>query len=116
MTAAGLRETFKAATLARDADAIAALLADDVVLRSPVVPFPFEGRAAVTAIYRAVLARFEELELLTEVGEESGAQAMRFRARILGRPLETAVFLTERDGRIVEVALFARPLAGAAAI
>ena len=44
---------FRAAVEARDIDAALALLAEDVVFRSPVVFAPYRGREAVAPILRA---------------------------------------------------------------
>jgi ketosteroid isomerase-like protein len=44
---------FRVAVEARDIDAALALLAEDVVFRSPVVFAPYQGREAVAPILRA---------------------------------------------------------------
>jgi hypothetical protein len=117
MTAAETRAALRDATLATDHAAIVALLGDDPILRSPVVRFPFQGREAVSDVYRAVLDAFEDFELISELGEEQGPQMLRFRAHVLGREAHTvAVMDTDAAGRIGEVTIFVRPLAAVAAV
>ncbi len=50
---------FRAAVEARDLDAVAASLAEDVVFYSPVAFAPYTGRALVTAILRRVIVVLE---------------------------------------------------------
>jgi hypothetical protein len=117
MTAAETRAALRDATLAGDLAGIEALLGDDPILRSPVVRFPFQGREAVTDVYRAVLDAFEDFELVSELGEEHGPQVLRFRARVLGREAHTVAMIdTDADGRVQEVTIFVRPLATVAAV
>ena len=112
-TAAALRD----AVLAYDHGAIVGLLADDVVLRSPVVRFPFEGRDDVAFIYRVVLDGFQDFEFVEGSGDEHGPQTLRFRSKVRGRETEVFSLLRVRDdGLIGEVVIAARPLASVAAI
>ena len=117
MTAADTRAALRDATLAGDHAGIVALLADDAVLRSPVIRFPFEGKEAVADVYRAVLDSFEGVVPVTELGDEQGPQMLRFRARVLGREAHIVSLLdADADGRIQEVTIFVRPLAAVAAV
>jgi hypothetical protein len=105
------------AVLAYDHGAIVALLAPDVVLRSPVVRFAFEGRDEVALIYRIVLDAFVGFELVDSAGDEHGVQILRFRSKVLGRETETFSLLRVReDGLIGEVVISVRPLVSVAAV
>lgn len=112
-TAAALRD----AVLAYDHGAIVALLAEDVVLRSPIVRFSFEGREDVAFLYRAVLDGFEGFEFLDGAGDRDGVQTLRFRSEVLGRETETFSQIRVRDdGLIGEVVIAVRPLVSVAAV
>ena len=112
-TAAALRD----AVLAYDHAAVVALLADDVVLRSPIVRFPFEGREDVAFLYRAVLDGFKDLRFMEAAGGEDGLQILRFSAQVRGRYTETFSLVRVRDdGLIGEVVISARPLVSVAAV
>lgn len=112
-TAAALRD----AVLAYDHAGIVRLLSPDVVLRSPIVKFPFEGRDDVADVYRAVLDGFKGFEFVEAAEGEDGLQIMRFRATVLGRTGETISLLrVNPDGLIGEVVIYVRPLATAAAV
>jgi hypothetical protein len=105
------------AVLAGDHPAIVALLAPDVVLRSPIVRFPFEGRDDVADVYRAVLDGFDAFELVEVAGGPDGLQVLRFKATVLGRTGETISLLhVNPDGLIGEVVIYVRPLSTAAAV
>lgn len=89
-----------------------------MVLRSPIVRFPFEGRDDVADVYRAVLDGFDELTFVEAAEGDGGAlQIMRFKASVLGRPGETISLLHVRpDGLIGEVVIYVRPFVTAAAV
>src|SRR5262249_61715078 len=59
---------FRAAVEARDIDAALALLAEDVVFRSPVVFAPYQGRQAVAPILRAFSRVAEDFRYVREIG------------------------------------------------
>ena len=109
---------FRAAVEARDIDAAIALLADDVVLRSPVVFRPYTGRATVAPILRAVAEVFEDFEYVREIGTpDASDHALVFRARVGDRRLEGVDLLHTNDqGEIEELVAMIRPLNAAAAL
>ena len=117
VSAAATRDTLRDATKARDHAAIVALLAPDVVLHSPVVPYAFTGRDAVARVYAAVVDRFEGFDYTAELGSDTGVQVLRFRTTVLGRPTEglTAVEV-DSAGRIADITIFIRPLSSLAAV
>ena len=109
---------FRAAVEARDLDAAVALLAEDVVFRSPVVFKPYEGRAAVGALLAAVSQVFEDFSYTRELGAPDGRDhALVFQARIGDKQVEGCDFLhTDEDGQIDEFVVMVRPLSGAHAL
>ena len=109
---------FRAAIEARDLPGALALLAEDVVFRSPVVFTPYHGRAAVAPILAGVVRVFEDFRYVREIGA-AGARdhALLFEARVGNRHLEGCDFLhTAGDGLIDEFAVMVRPLSAALAL
>ena len=109
---------FRAAIEARDIDAVAALLADDVEFRSPVVFKPYRGRDAATMLLSAVAEVFEDFSYTRELGApDARDHALVFQARIGDRQLEGCDFLhVGEDGLIDELMVMVRPLSGAHAL
>lgn len=109
---------FRAAVEARDFEGAVALLADDVVFRSPVVFKPYQGREVVGALLLVVSRVFEDFRYEREIGAE-GAQdhALVFKARVGDREIEGCDFLhTNEDGLIDDLTVMVRPLSGALAL
>jgi hypothetical protein len=109
---------FRAAVDARDFEAAVALLADDVVFRSPVVFKPYQGREVVGALLLAVSRVFEDFRYEREIGAE-GAQdhALVFRARVGDREIEDCDFLHTNDAELIDdFTVMVRPLSGALAL
>lgn len=109
---------FRAAVEAGDIEAAVALLAEDVVFRSPVAFTPYRGRAAVAPILRAVVQVFEDFRYVREIGAEDAADhALVFQARIGDQQLEGADFLHSGDGgSIEELVVMIRPLSATVAL
>ncbi len=109
---------FRAAIEARDSAALEALLADDVVFRSPAVHKPYEGKVATSVILRAVMRVFEDFRYTREIGEEGGADhVLVFEARVGDRSVEGADFLhVGDDGLIDDFRVMIRPLSGLNAV
>lgn len=106
----------RAATEGRDLDAMVDTLADDVVFRSPVISSPFHGRDEVRELFQIVLDRFHDLEYTGEVAG-NGTHGLLFSARVRGRPVQgIQVLHVDEQGKIRELRVIARPLAGVAAI
>ncbi|GAA4383344.1 nuclear transport factor 2 family protein [Tsukamurella soli] len=108
--------SFRQAVEARDADAMAALLADDVVFTSPVAFKPYPGKPVTAAILRAVLRVFEDFRYVREIG--GGADhALVFEATVSGRRITGCDFIhTNADGLIDDFMVMVRPLSGATAL
>jgi hypothetical protein len=89
-------------------------LADDVVLHSAVTASPFERKDTVADIYAAVIASFEQLEVVDEL-EAGDTHAFFWRGRIDGRFVEGADrFRLDADGKVSEITIVGRPLSGLA--
>lgn len=101
----------------RDADAVAELLAPDVVFHSPLTArVRFEGKEEVTALYRDIFAVLEDLKT-TEPLALGDARAFSFRARVRGVELEAMNLVRcNEQGQITEFTVFARPLPAVATL
>jgi limonene-1,2-epoxide hydrolase len=111
-------DRLRAALEARDLDAAVALLAPDVVFRSPIVHKPYHGPEAVRALLEGVLAVFEDFRYERAIGAPDAADhALVFAARIGDRELQGCDFLHVNDaGEIDEFVVMVRPLTGAHAL
>ena len=109
---------FRAAVEAGDFEAAVALLADDVVFRSPVVYRPYHGREAVSLLLLAVSRVFEDFRYEREIGAEGARDhALVFTARVGDREVHGCDFLhTDEDGKIDDFTVMIRPLSGALAL
>ena len=109
---------FRAAVEARDIDAALALLAEDVVFRSPVVFAPYQGREAVAPILRAFSRVAEDFRYVREIGSPGAPDhVLLFQARVGSRELEGSDFLhSGTDGLIDELVVMIRPLSAALAL
>jgi len=109
---------FRIAVEARDLIAAGALLAPDIVFRSPVVFSPYRGRAVVAPILYAVFQVFEDFRYLREIGATDAAEhALVFQARIGAREIEGVDLLhLDDNGLIDELVVMVRPLSAALAL
>lgn len=103
---------FREAVEAKDMDALDALLADDVVFRSPIAHTPYPGKAITSAILRAVVEVFEDFHYVRELhGADDREQAYVFEASVDGLRLTGCDFLVlGDDGRITDFMVMVRPL------
>ncbi|WP_410667526.1 nuclear transport factor 2 family protein [Amycolatopsis sp. cmx-4-68] len=110
--------SFRKAVEARDPDAMAATLADNVVFRSPVAFRPYPGKPITAAILRGVLRVFEDFQYVRELtGGEGRNHALVFEARIGDVRVEGCDFLhLDDDGLIDEFTVMVRPLSAAQAL
>jgi limonene-1,2-epoxide hydrolase len=113
-TAADLRTALEA----RDLDAALALMAPDVVFRSPIVHKPYRGHDAVRALLEGVMAIFEDFRYERVIGADDAADhALVFATRVGDRELQGCDFLhLNADGLIDEFVVMVRPLTGALAL
>jgi ketosteroid isomerase-like protein len=109
---------FRRAVEARDADALEALLADDVVFVSPVAFKPYPGKAMTAAILRGALRVFEDFRYIREIGDPDGRDhALVFEATVSGKAVTGCDFLhLDDEGRIDHLMVMVRPLSGATAL
>jgi hypothetical protein len=106
---------FRSAVEARDAEAIAAALAGNVVFSSPVAFRPYEGKPIVAAILRGVLRVFEDFRYVRELsGSDGRDHALVFQTRIGDVAVEGCDFLhLDGNGLIDELTVMVRPLSAA---
>ena len=109
---------FRDAVEAQDIEAAIALLAEDVVFRSPVVFKPYHGRDAVGVLLAAVSRVFQDFRYEREIGAEGASDhALVFSARVGDRKLDGCDFLhTNEDGLIDDFCVMVRPLSGTLAL
>jgi hypothetical protein len=109
-------DAFKDAVLAGDESALAEVLADDVVFRSPAVYKPYEGREATMLVLRAVSRVFEDFRYDDRFEGDDG-EVLLFSARVGNRELNGIDLLRLDDaGKIRELTVMIRPLSGLTAL
>jgi ketosteroid isomerase-like protein len=107
---------FRAAVEREDIDAAVALLADDVVFRSPAVFKPYRGKETVTTILRTVFGVFEDFRYTDELAGD-GVHTLIFEARVGDRELQGLDLIrSASDGRITEFTVMIRPASGLMAL
>ncbi len=111
-------KAFRAAVEADDFDAATALLADDVVFRSPVAFKPYEGKPIVAAILRGVSRVFTDLHYVRELEDADGrGSALIFQTFVDGVSVHGMDLLRVNDeGLISEFTVMVRPLSAANAL
>ncbi|CAL9282650.1 nuclear transport factor 2 family protein [Streptomyces olindensis] len=109
---------FRKAVESGDMDAVAALLADDVVFTSPVAFKPYPGKAITAAILRGVSRVFQDFTYVREIANPDGRDhAFVFTATVAGKQLQGCDFLHFDDhGKIDEFTVMVRPLSAAQAL
>ena len=107
---------FRAAVEARDAAAMEAQLADDVVFTSPVAFKPYPGKPITAAILRGVMRVFEDFRYVREI-DAGHDHALVFEATVDGKAITGCDFLhTNDDGLIDDFMVMVRPLSAATAL
>jgi hypothetical protein len=98
----------------KDAAAVEALLAEDVVFRSPALFKPYAGRAATMVFLRAAMETFEDFRYVRSFTEDDGrGHVLMFTASVGGRELEGADFVSlDEDGLVTEFRVMIRPMTG----
>lgn len=94
-----------------DADAVAELLAPDVVLHSPMTErVPFEGKEEVSAMHRDIFAVLDHIET-SEPLALGDTRSFSFSAQVRGVDLDAHVLLNVNEqGLIDDLKIFVRPL------
>lgn len=100
----------------RDLTDLQAMLAEDVVFRSPYVWRPYHGRQAAWLILSTVIDLFQEFEYHRELVDGNN-WALEFSARVGDLSLKGIDLIRlDDDGRIVEFEVFIRPFNGLQAL
>lgn len=108
--------TFREVVETKDLVALERILAEDVVLHSPVTFKPFEGRAVVVHVLRTVVEVFQDFRYVAEL-ENDGLTTLVFKARVGEREVDGIDLLRTRDdGLIDDITVFIRPLSGLSAL
>jgi hypothetical protein len=96
-----------------NADAVAQLLAPEVVLHSPMSATKvFSGRDAVTALHRDIFAILDDV-VTSEPLVRGDTGVFSFRARVRGVEIEAMNQVrVNEEGQIVDYTIFVRPLPG----
>jgi hypothetical protein len=107
---------FGVAIEAGDEDAALTTIAEDVVFRSPAVHRPYEGRAAVEQILKAVATVFENFRY-TKEWRDGPTTILFFEANVGDRDLQGVDILEENEaGEIERFTVMIRPLSGLQAV
>jgi hypothetical protein len=110
------RHPFRQAVERADLDAAVALLAEDVVFRSPAVFKPYEGSETVATILRTVFDVFEDFHYTDEL-DGDGLHGLLFEARVGERSLQGIDLLRPgANGQIAEFTVMIRPASGLIAL
>ncbi|PYC78260.1 hypothetical protein C7C46_16630 [Streptomyces tateyamensis] len=109
---------FRKAVEDRDEQAVADLLAPNVVFTSPVAFKPYPGKAITAAILRGVLRVFEDFTYVREIADPGGRDhAFVFTATVAGKEIHGCDFLHfDEAGLIDEFTVMVRPLSAAHAL
>ena len=106
---------FRAAWQTRDVQVWSATFAPDIVLHSPLIKTPFEGKEAAAELYGILFEVLGAVEI-THESANGDSHAFFWRAQAGRRTIEGADFIRyDERGRIVEIRVLIRPLAGLAA-
>ena len=106
----------RAAIEAHDVEAVAALLSEDVVFRSPAVYRPYQGREVVVALLGVVAQVFENFRYVNE-WRDGNTTILSFEANVGDRELQGVDILEEgADGLVESFTVMVRPLSGLQAL
>jgi hypothetical protein len=114
-------EQLRRALETKDVAAVEALLAEDVVFRSPALFKPYAGRDATMVFLRAAMETFEDFRYVRTFTEDSPpggrGHVLMFTASVGGRELEGADFVSLDDaGLVSEFRVMIRPMSGLIAL
>ena len=106
---------YRTAWQTRNLDAWAHALAPDVQLYSPIFHSPFRGRESAVELFEVLFRSAGAVEITDELCS-GDTYAFFWRADFAGRPVEGVDLIRhDRDGKITEIRVSIRPLAGIAA-
>ena len=103
---------------AHDPQAFIALLAPDIVVRSPITQrIRFEGIEQAGDLFERVFAEISDIRFYETIGEGESSQVIFWRGRVGRHYLEEANLLRlDEQGRVREMTVFMRPLPGLLAL
>jgi hypothetical protein len=108
--------TVREAIEAGDVGALADLLAEDVVFRSPAVHKPYQGRDTVLALLGVVAQVFENFRYAAE-WNDGRTTILLFEANVGDRDLQGVDILEHgEDGRVERFTVMIRPFSGLQAV
>ncbi|WP_371568884.1 nuclear transport factor 2 family protein [Streptomyces canus] len=109
---------FRKAVESGDVDAVAGLLADNVVFTSPIAFKPYSGKAITAAVLRGVFRVFEDFTYIREIAGPAGRDhVLVFTATVAGKKLQGCDLLHfDEKGRIDDFTVMVRPLSAAQAL
>ena len=108
---------FRRAVEARDHAAIVETFAPDIVVHSPVLFRPLEGRETASALSEVRLTVFGDFRYTDELRGDDGTTALVFQARIGAREVEGLDLLRhDAEGRVDDFTVTIRPLTGLQAL
>ncbi|WP_405671614.1 nuclear transport factor 2 family protein [Streptomyces canus] len=109
---------FRKAVESGDVDAVAGLLADNVVFTSPIAFKPYSGKAITAAVLRGVFRVFEDFTYIREIaGPDGRDHVLVFTATVAGKKLQGCDLLHfDEKGRIDDFTVMVRPLSAAQAL
>ena len=111
-----MRHPVRKAIEAKDVDAVAALLSEDVVFRSPAVYRPYQGREIVVALLAVVEQVFENFRYTNE-WRDGATTILFFEANVGARDIQGIDILEEGpDGLVQSFTVMIRPLSGLQAV
>jgi ketosteroid isomerase-like protein len=103
---------FRDAFMARDLEAMRALLSPDVVLNSPILSTPFVGREAVLELFEVILETLDDVRYTVDMAD-GDLRFLSWQTRVGATEMQGADILRlDDEGRIVEFTVFFRPLKG----
>jgi hypothetical protein len=116
MNARQCADAIEKAMTGRDLDGLLSVYADDVVFNSPVTGVQFQGKREVADLMTHVLSGFETWERTFVLADEREC-VFGARGHIGRYDVELAELIrVGPDGRVTELVIYGRPLAGVAAI
>jgi len=103
---------FRRIVQAREFDKVGELLAQNVVLHSPIAFKPYRGRQTVATIINTVATILEDFAFQREIGAETDENyALVFDARVGDLSIQGCDFLhTDADGLIDQLTVMMRPV------
>jgi SnoaL-like domain len=108
--------SFREAVQTKNVDAVAEVMADDIVLQSPISFRPFEGKPAVMFLLSILFETFEDFGYTDEL-TAGNRTVLIFSTRVGDKQVQGMDYLTTGDdGLVTEVVVMVRPLSAAHAL